>query len=419
MKGVYEWISAANHGIEQGIRSSLYREMRERGHSEKESASVARNVTVDFTKKGEWSSATNLAFAFSNASIQGMAKNIKVLKTKRGRQWAAALASAGFFGAMMNIMAGGDDDDGESLYMKIPEHIRSSHIIIMHPAGDSPIPGGGGYYFKIPIAYGWSSIWATGVHAAEFVSGKSSLSDAGASLSSEFVNSWNPVGSAPNLSQFFTPTLLDPFIQHATNTNWAGSPIMPDNDRYGLQLPDSQRYFKSVSDTAKFVSKWANTLTGGDEVEPGFVDVSPETVEHYFSFLTGSAGTTVNRTAALPGKILSGEGVSFRDVPVLRSLIGDPNEWFVSQKYYSHREAIEKLETRVELYEGKRDLKKVRSLKSENAPLWRMRSSLKATDKRIKDLRKKLRSAPEDQADTYLRKIDRLQRQFNKKLAGL
>ena len=408
------WTDDANHAIENGIRLSLFRELRKDGFSAKEAAKIARNVTVDFTKKGEWSSVTNTLFVFSNAGIQGIRKNLAVLRTSRGKKFAAGLVASGFAGAVTNMLVGGEDDDGELLYLKIPDHIRDSHLCIIHPNGDTPIPGGKGHYFKLPLGYGWSSFWALGSRIAEVASGRVSVLEASAGLVRAIGDSWNPIGVAPDIWQFLSPTLTDPLVQHATNTSWAGNPIMPEHPGYGLEIPDSQRHFKSVSKGSEWIAKWLNTVTGGDEVEGGLVDVSPETFDHFFEFLTGSAGAAAQRTVDIPLKLANGEIPKISEIPVLRTFVGTPSEWFVSKTYYANRDNIERLKKRVDLYQERGENKKANEMVQNNQKLWGLRNTFKSTDKRIRELRKTARALPEKDQAPYLERIDKLQRRFNR-----
>jgi hypothetical protein len=110
--------------------------------------------------------------------------------------------------------------------------------------------------------------------------------------------------------------------QLATNREWNGRSIMPDD--YGGRKPDSQRFWPDASSASRGITRWLNNVTGGDEFEPGWIDVSPETLDHLTKFVaTGvfnelwRASKEVHRQgyAALTGEQ---EEVLLRNVPILR-----------------------------------------------------------------------------------------------------
>jgi hypothetical protein len=63
---------------ENALRLSVYKNARERGYSKAQAASMARNVTVNFTRHGTMGPLFNAGWAFFNASVQGAANLVHV-----------------------------------------------------------------------------------------------------------------------------------------------------------------------------------------------------------------------------------------------------------------------------------------------------------------------------------------------------
>ena len=65
------FIENMNAAVENGIRVASYRAARMNGISIDKSISLAKNLTVNFNRKGEWGSGINAFYIFYNASVQG------------------------------------------------------------------------------------------------------------------------------------------------------------------------------------------------------------------------------------------------------------------------------------------------------------------------------------------------------------
>lgn len=107
-------VTDVNAAVESAIRLSLYVNMRQAGYSADEAAYAAKEVTVNFNRKGEWGNIINSLFLFFNASVQGTARIALGLKrSKLIRRTAMGLIVSGFLMDMLNAMVAGDDDDDD------------------------------------------------------------------------------------------------------------------------------------------------------------------------------------------------------------------------------------------------------------------------------------------------------------------
>lgn len=404
-----DWIETLNQSLENGVRLSAFKALVDSGTAPGRAATIARRLTVDFTRRGELSPITNTLWIFSNASIQGTATMLRVLNTRRGKQIATGLVGVGAAFAYLNVLAGGDDDDGYSHYSKIPDWIRDRNLVLMDPRGT-------GDYIKIPLPQGWNMFFALGEKGAMAALGQTTTKDAAEAMLGASFEQFVPLGGESSAAQFAAPTLLDPVVQHLENRTFFGGKIKPEQSQFGPTLPESEMHFKSVSAASKGLAQWLNRVTGGDEVTPGFLDVSPELIDHYAEFIGGSAGASLKRGIVdVPAKVLQGEAPAINEIPVVRRFLGESPEWWTSSTYYDHRDAIERLELQIKNAREKRRPQEANALRRENAALWRLRGPMEATDKQVKALRTRAKTATDKQREVLEKRIAALQMSFNKR----
>ena len=102
------------------------------------------------------------------------------------------------------------------------------------------------------------------------------------------------------------------------NKDFLGRRIRPENYPGSRQKPDSELYFKNISPWTRDLAAGLNKATGGDSVTPGFIDVSPETLEHFAGFATGGMGKFVSNVAATGRALAEGETPELRTTPFAR-----------------------------------------------------------------------------------------------------
>lgn len=379
---VFKFIENVNLGVENAIRLSAYKNARERGLSSAQAASLAKNLTVNFNRRGEWGTATNALYLFYNASVQGVARMLQAVRSKRVRRFLYAAVVAGFMLDLLNSLVSDDDDDGESFYDKIPAFDKSRNLIIM-------IPGARGKHIRIPLPYGYNIFYGMGRALSETARNPSvgQALDSGAALSSTIVDSFNPIGGTNSLLNFIAPTVADPIVDLSLNRDFAGRPIMPEQNAHGPQVPDNQRYWGSVSPHWRIITDTLNQASGGDEVVPGWVDVSPETLEYLGVVATGSAGNFFQRTTGLVEKVVAGEQVEANDIPLVRRVIGSPPRWYNKAAFYAR---VGQIEQAVEYLDNYRDNgmdEAASAYEERNSALLDLRSEASSARRRMRGLR--------------------------------
>ncbi|HFS3199437.1 TPA: LPD5 domain-containing protein, partial [Escherichia coli] len=173
-------VEDANGAVENALRLSAYKHARDAGLSRQQAASLAKNMTVNFNRRGEQGALMNSLYMFANASIQGTANLVRTLGHLNGDgpllerlRWknlnvpqkiALAAVGAGYLLGSLNRSVAGEDDDGVNWYDKVPSHVKERNLVIMK----SVFGGKAGEYWSIPLPYGYNVFFLLG-HTAEGV----------------------------------------------------------------------------------------------------------------------------------------------------------------------------------------------------------------------------------------------------------
>ncbi len=275
-------LEVAGGGLENATRLAAFMAAEEAGMSAPDAAMLARNLTVNFNKKGELGTIISSLYAFGNAGIQGIARMLRALHPRNTKVWAAvgALAAANLAATAWDLGAGGKDEAGAFNYMKVPHWERDKNIVVMLTNG---------YYAKIPLPYGFAPFGVVGSKAATVMSGAEKPTKAAAAVLSSTINAFNPLGDEEVMAMETVPSVLRPIFHVQFNKDWTGRAIYPDSDR-SKGLPDSTQAFRSTSGASKWVAEKLNDLTGGSKYESGAVDVHPGTFDYLVGAVVGGVG---------------------------------------------------------------------------------------------------------------------------------
>ncbi len=334
-----KFIGDYNTIVENAVRLSAFKTAIESGASEAKAASLAKNLTVNFNRKGELGPAANALYLFFNAGVQGSARIVTALTNKRVRKICYGITALSFALAEMNRLLAGDDDDDKNRWDKVSDYTKHTNLILMRENGDA---------WKIKTPYGYNMFVALGYTLSDAVhyldsggiDGKSP-GQAAVSLFKAGMNAFNPLGGDDALLQTVSPTILDPFVQIETNENFMGNPIMPEQPAFGPPKPDSELYWNSVRPYSKAIAQQINELTGGSDVVPGLVDISPETMDHIYDFVLGGLGRDAIDTFGLAQALITGEELPLRRIPLVRTAYQEKSEFYDRQAFH---ESLDKAE---------------------------------------------------------------------------
>lgn len=337
MKGA-EYLSRCT---EDWVRFAVFLTSRQMGRSMEQSIMDAKEVTVNFNRKGagsksagKWDvsnffSMNNLHFlsayaasafknfyAFSNAGIQGLDKNVRLhLNHTAGMlMWDGAAVALGMLSAMciplMLSAIGGDPDD----YWDMPESMRRMGIML--PLGKD------GRFLTLPMSIEHRAAYGIGELLGTVVCGSENLPVSEISFQAfEQLSQILPLdlteGNGSMLS--LVPTAVRPEVEIAFNKNWLGMPIY--KEPFNKNTPAFRNVYQSTNPNYIAMSKWLNEVQGGGDYERAGVQVNPAMVQHLVESYTGGAGKFVSRTSGVIAKIIQGEQIKSNEIPFYRTLV--------------------------------------------------------------------------------------------------
>lgn len=383
-----EFVEAENTAVENAVRLSSFVHAKRLGLTEAKAASLAKNLTVNFNRKGEWALVSNALYLFYNASVQGGTRMLQALRhSAKVRKIAGGIIVFAAVLDMINRMLGGDDEDGVPKYDKIPEWVKERNMIIMNPFSEDG-------YFKIPLPWGYNIFHVAGQQVGAGISSATGHKqdfdtlDATYSIFSAIVGSYNPLGSDATLSQFFAPTIFDPIVQIGENMDWSGRPIRPgENPFEKAPKPDSQKYWNSTSEISKKITEEVNELTGGSKVRPGGWDASPTTLDYLYEFATGGAGRFLGNVVDGSLKLAMDDEIETHKIPFVSKVYGEIGTHATQELFYKNIEQVHYADKELKLAAQDRDGDLRARVLKEQGGFLRARAMAKATEKRLRDLR--------------------------------
>jgi hypothetical protein len=344
---------------ETQARFAAYKAARQLNKSPAEAASIAKNLTTNFNRKGEWGSAMNTMYLFFNAGVQGSVKTLKNLRSPYVVAAMAGLSGLAAGLAFMGAGVGGDDDDGEAYWDKIPQFEKERNLILMLPPGEGMMVKGeskvgkNGRYFKLPIQYGINVFSTLGYQIADLArytldhSRGVSPAKAATNMVSVTFGSFNPFGGGFDPSKpaevalAVSPSIVDLGVQALMGVNSFGTPVAP--RKYDDIKPDAENFGPGMAGTwEQRLARWLSESTGGDRAVGGAIDVSPGSIRNIVRNLTGGTGDFLTSVFVnIPSKMWSPEGeVGPRDVPVLKAFYGEVDEVTDSKLFYERKAEV-------------------------------------------------------------------------------
>lgn len=354
-----EFVDDYNDIIENAVRLSVFQAAREGGASTARAASIAKNITVNFNRKGNLTPPINALYMFFNASVQGTARLLQATATsKTARAAVGGIAVMGFMLDMLNRMAAGEDDETKrNRYDLIPEFEKSRNWIFMNPMRP-------GEYVKVPLPLGPHVFHNAGRLMSDAINRKDArnASEYGWSLAGIFLDAFSPLGQAASAGQLIAPSVLDPVLQVTENKSFTGAPVYKSADRFGKvdPKPAYTRYFESTPDVWKGASRMLNDVSGGDKDKPGMVNIEPDILKHVFYTLTGGPGRTLDQTIDMTQAGARGKELTVNRVPLASRFYGANDDQQRERAYYDDRKRAGDAKTQFDYYikQGRMDLAK-------------------------------------------------------------
>lgn len=262
-----------------------------------EALNDAREVTINFARKGTWTQVANKFIPFLTANIEGAARNIRAFISPRSKkELAAVILRMLILGLapqiIQEIIYSGDED-----YQSLSASMRSNYFLFK--VGDE--------FIRIPKGYIQQAFSSAVVTASKKIHGEEvDKQDIGEMLE----NQWNAIGVDVN-GLFFQP-----IIDAKNNRTWYGGEIVP--QKYDNVRP-SEQYDRDTS----AIAKWLGKVTGW----------SPLKIDYVLDQMTGIVGDII-----LPATSENG----YNPLKFLKDqFVSDPvykNKW--SNEFYTYKTEV-------------------------------------------------------------------------------
>lgn len=309
IKPIFHWLSDYNQTLENAVRLAAYKVAIDSGISKQQAASIGKNLTVNFNRKGTYTRMMGSWYAFFNAAIQGTARIGETLTGPKGKQIIAGGISIGVAQAVMLAAMGFDEDEPQ-------EFLRSTNFII-------PAPGTDKGYVTIPMPLGFNVLPNFGRITTEWLlSGAENTTERVFDIFGAVMESFNPLGGNGRIDSIIMPTVADPFNDLSKNEDWTGRDIAVE-DRSGLDVtPGYTRSRDKVWSGFSEISRWINNLSGGDDYEKGQLSPTGDQVDYLVGQVTGGVGREIVKTFTTIESILTGEDLPMYKIPLAGRFVG-------------------------------------------------------------------------------------------------
>lgn len=351
-----------NRWAEDVSRFAVYMTSRQMGRSIVDSVNDAKEVTVNFNKKGAGYKTGGFfgitagimrnLYLFFNASVQSLS-NFNRLRVKNPVRFYSTLGGFIAAGVIMpvindflyNVLGGGDDNP----YNDLPEWVRRNNLCIY---------AGNGQFVTIPLPIELRAFYGLGDYAYQLSTGREKPTPTGIAKGtvSQLADllPLNPTGNE-GLKTFMPDALSPIFETYVWNEDFTGKPIAkltPFNERD----PEWKRVYKGTSGWLVDASKFFNDLTNGggpgSDFRKGFIDFNPAKVENLLeSYFGGMAkflnqsGKTIYYGAKSMAEGEMDENLVARNVPIVNRFynkVDDRNSFSgINTEYFNLRDEME------------------------------------------------------------------------------
>lgn len=323
IKPIFDWLSDYNNSLENAVRLSVYKSALDAGQTKQQAASIAKNISVNFNRKGASGRQIGALYAFFNASVQGTARIAETVLQRDNANGKLSLSKAGkvifqgglLLGAMQALVlaaAGYDDDEP-------PEFVRDRSLIIpLDPIGAD------GKYVTIPMPLGYNAIPATGRMITEWaLSGGEDTGKRIVKWMNMLLDVTNPIGNAGLSLQTITPTVIDPMAALAENKDFTGRPIAREDISSLDPTPGFTRSRDKALDLSVAIARGINWATGGTDAKQGVISPTADQLEYLAGQFTGGVGRETIKLGTTVDSLFTGEELPTYKIPLFGRFFGD------------------------------------------------------------------------------------------------
>ena len=306
VQSVGGWLSDYNDTLENAIRLAAFRKALQSGMSEDAAAGLAKELTVNFNRKGAKTPGLSALYAFFNAAIQGNARLLQTLKGPAGRK---IIAGGILLGVVQSMLLQAFDIDDED----VPEFTKQRNLII--PTGD-------GQYLMWPMPLGFNFLPTLGRLLTESAfDPRPEMRKSFGKILEAFVNSFNPLGGG-GFMQTISPTIIDPFVAVSQNKDAFGRPISRE-DRATNPSPGYLRSREQASEFSKTLAEILNYMTFGSEFTKGMISPTADDIDYIAGQYLGGVAREAMRAKEFIQSSATGEPLEPHRVPLVGKIVGD------------------------------------------------------------------------------------------------
>jgi len=342
---IKEAFEFANRIAEDITRFNAYVRSREQGKTVSASISNAKNITVNFNKKGSgqtigiFGAMANIFrrwVPFANPMIQGLYQFLNVGAEHKAR-FAAVCSSQialgfaiPFLNEVLIAALGGDDEDD---YMNQTDYTRRNNLMIFTGSG----------YIKIPLAPMFRELYGMGDIFYSNIKGYTNSGQAARESLNQIRSMFSLEGQS-NLNdeefsflRFFLPGHIEFFADAEQNVTFTGAPLYKE-DIFETGKPEFRLVYKDTWTPLVDISRGLNRMLGGDDANAAKKSskwINPAVWQHVLSELGGGPLKFIGDITGLAQDALTGEfedNFSWYKIPVAKRFYTKPDERTVNRR---------------------------------------------------------------------------------------
>ncbi|MDD3037158.1 LPD38 domain-containing protein [Bacteroides sp.] len=369
-----ERLDEYNRAVENCARFSAFVTSREMGRSIDRSIYDAKEISVNFNKKGSGSKFMGetgqtavgnvsafvsgigrIGYVFWNAAIQGSANFGRQFKRHPAKAFIGAAAMF-TLGAIMAGLGGDDDEDDKNAYYNLPEHVRRSNILFRI----------GGQWISIPLSVEFRGFYGMGELMMSILNGKEHLT--GGEIAEAIAGQVSQVlpidlmEGGGNVTAFIPSAAKPIYEAYVSEKGWTGMPLYKDSP-YNKDMPEWTKAYKSAN---KYIVNlcavlnevkmpWQTEFERGDEYTKGAIDLNPSKIEYMLNGYFGGVSSTIDKLSKMTETIAGQREYDPRSFLLLNRIVknGDESTEYraVNNEYFRLKDEHDNLKSRLKHYE--------------------------------------------------------------------
>jgi hypothetical protein len=374
VKKAWDWLGERfdeyNRAVENCARFAAFMTSREMGRSIDRAIYDAKEISVNFNKKGSGSKFLNATaqtrvgnasafvsgigrsgFVFWNAAVQGTTNFGRQMKRHPAKAF-TGVAAMFLLGAIVAYLGGDDDEDDKNAYYNLPEYVRRSNILFR--AGDS--------WISIPLPIEYRAFYGMGELMTSVLSGKEHLT--GGEIAEAIAGQATQILPIDFLEggggwNAFVPSAFKPIVEaYVAEKSWTGMPLYKDTP-FNKDMPEWTKAYKSANKYIVGLANVMNEATGGDSYTKGAIDFNPAKIEYILNGYFGGVFGTLDKLSKTAETIAGNREYDPRSILLVNRLVkaGDERTEYraVNNEYFRLKEEHDRLKSRLKHYEEDTD----------------------------------------------------------------